>query len=219
VAVIGASFIGLEVAASLRARGLDVRVIAPEEIPMARILGPEIGAHVRKLHESHGVIFHLGDTATEIGERTLQLKSGAVLDADLVVIGVGVKPDLSLAQSAGLAVDRGVLVDEYLQTSAPDIYAAGDIASWPDKITASGFRDWVVERQGQTRAISAARKSDAALLFGRITTRRFPNRKRRVGTGWRFRRSGRCRAAFLRRGCWPSRPSVATRQSARRSRF
>ncbi|MFO1102573.1 MAG: FAD-dependent oxidoreductase [Methylocystis sp.] len=171
VAVIGASFIGLEAAASLRARDLEVHVIAPEAIPMARILGPEIGAHVRKLHERHGVIFHLEDTATEIGERALTLKSGATLEADLVVIGVGVRPDLALAESAGLAVDHGVLVDEYLQTSAPDIYAAGDIASWRDKITGERIRveHWVVaERQGQTAArniLGCAEKFDAAPFF------------------------------------------------------
>ncbi len=171
VAVIGASFIGLEVAAALRARGLEVRVVAPEAIPMSRILGPELGTHIRKLHEDHGVIFHLEDIATEIAAQRLTLRSGAVVDADLVVIGVGVRPNLTLAEQAGLAVDKGVLVDEFLATSAPDIYAAGDIASWPDRASGGRLRveHWVVaERQGRTAArnmLGYREKFDATPFF------------------------------------------------------
>src|SRR6266436_208085 len=105
--VIGASFIGLEAAASLRARDIEVHIVGLEARPMERVLGPEMGDFIRALHEEHGVVFHLGDTVVAIDGKRATLKSGGVLEAELVVVGVGVRPRLALAERAGLALDRG----------------------------------------------------------------------------------------------------------------
>jgi NADPH-dependent 2,4-dienoyl-CoA reductase/sulfur reductase-like enzyme/nitrite reductase/ring-hydroxylating ferredoxin subunit len=164
--VIGASFIGLEAAASLRKRGLEVAVVGAESVPLARVLGDEVGLFVRRVHEAHGVTFHLGMKPTAISESAVALSDGTALAADLVVMGVGVRPRTALAEAAGLKVDNGIVVDEHLRTSEPDVYAAGDVARFPYDGALVRIEHFVVaERHGQ---------AIARLLAGRAGHRSVP---------------------------------------------
>lgn len=153
--VIGASFIGLEAAASLRTRGLDVTIVGPEALPLARILGDDVGALVRRIHEDKGEHFRLGRKPVRITERKVVLDDGEELAADLVVIGVGVRPRVELADAAELRTDRGVVVDERMRTSNENVYAIGDIARHPyggELVRIEHFA--VAERHGRTAAFA-----------------------------------------------------------------
>jgi NADPH-dependent 2,4-dienoyl-CoA reductase/sulfur reductase-like enzyme len=155
--VIGSSFIGLEVAASLRHREIEVDVVAPDSVPLARVVGDELGRFVKSLHEEHGVRFRLGRKPVAITPKAVTLDDGTELDAEIVVVGVGVVPRTELAEAAGLRVDNGIVVDAEFRTSEPGVFAAGDVARFPDPLTGKHVRieHWVLaERQGQAAARS-----------------------------------------------------------------
>ncbi len=153
VVIIGASFIGLETASALRARGLSVHVVAREAVLMARTLGPELGAMLLQLHREHGVEFHLQCNATGFDGRTMTLDDGTRIEADVVLIGVGVRPRTALAEAAGLTVDTGIVVDAQLRTSQANIFAAGDVARYPHGTARARVEHWVhAQRQGQVVA-------------------------------------------------------------------
>lgn len=166
--VIGASFIGLEAAASLTQRDVEVHVVATDDVPLEKILGAEVGAMIRDVHEERGVRLHLGRKPTRFDGRVLTLDDGSTIDADFVVLGTGVKPRTTLAEAAGLEVARpeeggGVVVDVRLQTSVAGIHAIGDIARYPDAHAKARIRveHWVhAERQGQFVARLLMKQAD-----------------------------------------------------------
>jgi len=161
--VVGASFIALEVAASLVTRGLNVSVIAPEQLPLDRFLGADLGGLVKTVHEEKGVSFHLGRTVKAVEENGVVLDDGSRIDADIVVAGIGVRPNLGLAQAAGLTIDDGLAVNEFLETNIRGVVPAVAVARWPDAYSDVRLRieHWVVaERQGQVVAHNMLGDSD-----------------------------------------------------------
>lgn len=153
VAFVGAGFIGMEAAGALRERGLDVHVVAPDSVPMERALGAELGAWIQSLHAAKGVHFHLREKPAAFDGKALALESGKRVDADVLIVGVGVAPRISLAEQAGMQIDDGVVVDAFLQTSLPDHWAAGDVARFPLGDERARVEHWVhAERMGQAAA-------------------------------------------------------------------
>jgi apoptosis-inducing factor 3 len=169
--IIGASFIAMEAAAALRTRKVEVDIVSVEHVPFDRVFGIALGEHIQKLHQKNGVRFHLGCVASGFDGKTVTIASGEHLDADFVLVGIGVQPRLHVARSAGAEVDNGVVVDSAMQTSVPHIYAAGDIAAYPDAISGERMRieHWVVaERQGEVAAanmLGIGRRFDSAPFF------------------------------------------------------
>ena len=174
--VVGGSFIAMEAAASLRGRGLSVDVVAPEPHPLERVFGRQLSDLVVRAHVDKGVRLHLGANLAGFDGERVVLEGGRQIDADLVLVGIGVTPRLRLAEAAGLRLDHGVLVNARLQTSHPDIFAAGDIARWPDPHSGKNIRveHWVVaERQGQIAAANMLGRDQAFTMVPFFWTKHF----------------------------------------------
>jgi len=155
VVVIGAGWIGLEVAAAGRSHGAQVTVVELDRLPLRRVLGEELAEFYRDVHVEHGVEFHFGRSATTADDKSVTLDDGTVIPADVILAGVGVIPNVELAQEAGLTVDSGVVVSESLETSAKDVFACGDVASWWHPLAGTHIRveHWENARQsGQAAA-------------------------------------------------------------------
>lgn len=162
VAIVGSGFIGLESAAALKARGLDVVVISQGSIPLAHVVGDEMGAFLKSVHEKNGVRFILGETVTGIEKEQIILSNGERESADLVLVAVGIRPNTQLAERAGLRCENGILVNEYFETNAPNIFAVGDVARWPDPRAGEPIRveHWAVaQRHGQAAALNMLGKN------------------------------------------------------------
>jgi len=164
VVIVGSSFIGMEAASSLRGRGCDVTVVTPDKVPMVKVLGPEIGAEIQKVHERNGVKFRLGDGVKGFSGdddvEAVELESGERLDADIVVVGIGVRPAAAFLHGVVLHTDGGVIADENMKI-ADSVYAAGDIAHVPDPRTGEYVRikHWrTAMQQGRIAAHNMAGK-------------------------------------------------------------
>lgn len=169
--IIGASFIAMEAAAALRSRKVEVDIVSVEHVPFDRVFGIALGEHIKKIHEKNGVRFHLGCVASSFDGSTITTTARERIEADFVLVGIGVQPRLHVARSAGAQLDNGVMVDSAMQTSVTGIYAAGDIAAYPDPTSGERMRieHWVVaERQGEVAAanmLGIERRFDSAPFF------------------------------------------------------
>lgn len=187
VAFVGAGFIGLEAAAALRTRGLEVHVVAPDAVPMERALGRELGGFITGLHRDQGVVFHLRANVRGHDGHALLLEDGTRVPADLVVVGIGVTPRTALASTAGLQVDNGIVVNAWLQASLPSHYAAGDVARFPWRGALARVEHWVhAQRQGQAAAANllGAAQAFADVPFFWTHHYGFELRHTGIGTGW-----------------------------------
>ena len=187
--VVGASFIGMEAAAALRQRGVEVSVVAPEQLPFERTLGEDLGRLLQSLHEEHGVTFHLGRTLAAIHAGEVELDDGSRVQADMVLLGVGVRPRTELAERAGLGSPEGVPVDEFLETRVKGVYAAGDLAYYPEVRAGRSVRveHWVVaQRQGQTAARNIMGRNEPFTVVPFFWTQQYDLSVRYVGhaTAW-----------------------------------